>query len=193
MRALQMFVLLGVGQGKRLHVTCIDASQELAARKTNGAATYLRSHGYEVEANPITSRSRPADILRHEIAGQKIGTLVMGACSHRGWREFLFGATTNELVAAPGCAFFVYRRCESSPLDRRIAPLRRTGRMCVQMTYINARSKPLPDRVFAEWWICYDNSLTCAFCSFDGDKRNRQRSRHVAPLANAGTLFRANL
>jgi nucleotide-binding universal stress UspA family protein len=108
MRAVQMFVLLGIGQGKRVHVVCIDASQEQAARRTSGAATYLRSHGYEVEADPIVSRVRPADVLRHEITDRKIGTLVMGAFGHRGWREFLFGTTTNALVEAPSCALFVY-------------------------------------------------------------------------------------
>jgi len=108
MRAVQMFALLGAGQGKRIHVTCIDPSQEEAARKTSGAATYLRGHGYEVEASPVTSRVRPADVLRSEIADRKIGSLVMGAYGHRGLRDFLFGSTTNRLVEMPPCALFVY-------------------------------------------------------------------------------------
>ncbi len=108
MRAVQLFTLLGVGQGKRIHVTSIDASQELAARRTGGAAGYLRSHGYEIEANPIASRVHPAEVLSIEIADRKIGTLVMGAYGHRGFREFLFGSTTSTLVENPPCALFVY-------------------------------------------------------------------------------------
>lgn len=86
----------------------IDASQEQAARKTGGAAGYLRSHGYEVDANPIASRVHPAEVLNIEIANRKIGTLVMGAYGHRGFREILFGSTTSALVESPPCALFVY-------------------------------------------------------------------------------------
>jgi nucleotide-binding universal stress UspA family protein len=108
MRAVQMFAVLGVGRGKSIHVTSIDASQELAARRTAGAASYLRSHGYQVDANPIASRVHPAKVLEIEIADQKIGTLVMGAYGHRGFREFLFGSTTNGLIENPRCTLFLY-------------------------------------------------------------------------------------
>jgi len=108
MRAVKIFALLGVGRGKRICVTSIDASQELAARRTAGAAGYLRGHGYDVEANPIASHVHPAEVLRVEVADRKIGTLVMGAYGHRGFREFLFGSTTSNLVENPPCALFVY-------------------------------------------------------------------------------------
>lgn len=108
MRSLQMFTLLSFGQGNRICVTSVDASQELTARRTNGAVGYLRYHGYQAEANPITSRLRPAEVLGTEIADRKIGTLVMGAYGHRGFREFLLGSTTSALVENPPCALFVY-------------------------------------------------------------------------------------
>jgi nucleotide-binding universal stress UspA family protein len=108
MRAVQIFTLLGIGQGKRIHVTSVDASQELAARRTAGAASYLRNHGYEVDTSPIASRVHPAEVLNIEIADRKIGTLVMGAYGHRGFREVLFGSTTSALVESPPCALFVY-------------------------------------------------------------------------------------
>jgi nucleotide-binding universal stress UspA family protein len=108
MRAVQMLALLGLGGGRRVHVTSIDASQELAARRTAGAAGYLGSHGYAVEANPIASHVHPAEVLRIEVADRKIGTLVMGAYGHRGFRELLFGSTTIALVESPPCALFLY-------------------------------------------------------------------------------------
>lgn len=108
MRAVQIFTLLGIGLGKRICVTSVDASQELAARRTAGAAGYLRSHGYDVEANPIASRVHPAEALKVQIADRRIGTLVMGAYGHRGIRQVLFGSTTNALVENPPCALFLY-------------------------------------------------------------------------------------
>ncbi|MGY3614557.1 universal stress protein [Bradyrhizobium sp. USDA 10063] len=108
MRAVQMFVLLGIGAGRRISVTSIDETQELAARRTAGAAEYLRSHGLEAEAHPIATRIHPAEVIRLEIAERKIGTLVMGSYGHRGFRTALFGSTTNALVETPPCALFVY-------------------------------------------------------------------------------------
>jgi nucleotide-binding universal stress UspA family protein len=108
MRALQMFALLGIGRKNRIHVTSVDASQELAARRTGGAIAYLHSHAYEAEAHPIASSVYPAEVLNIEIVDRKIGTLVMGAYGHRGFREFLLGSTTSTLVESPPCALFVY-------------------------------------------------------------------------------------
>ncbi|MDO8875465.1 MAG: universal stress protein, partial [Pseudolabrys sp.] len=87
MRAVQMFALLGIGRGKRISVTSIDAAQELAVRRATAAAAYLRSHDYDVETNPIASGVHPSEVLNIEVASRKIGTLVMGAHGHRGLRE----------------------------------------------------------------------------------------------------------
>lgn len=108
MRAVQMFVLLGLGEGRRLYLTSVDAEQELAARRVVGAAAYLRVHGYDVETIPIATRASPAEVIAIEVASRKIGTLVMGAYGHRGVREFLFGSTTQALAEAPPCALFLY-------------------------------------------------------------------------------------
>jgi len=89
-------------------VTSIDAEQEPAARRASRAASYLRIHGYQAEANPIASRVHPAEVLRIEIADRKIATLVMGAYGHRGFRELLFGSTSNALLENPPCTLFVY-------------------------------------------------------------------------------------
>lgn len=108
MRAIQLFVLLGIGRDKRIHVTSVNSSQELAARRTSDATGHLRNHGYQVEANPIASDVHPSEVLRIEIADRKIGTLAMRAYCHRGLREFLFGSTTTALVEDPRCALFIY-------------------------------------------------------------------------------------
>lgn len=109
MRAVQMFVLLGMGAGKRICATSIDASQELAARRAAAAASYLRCHGYEVDANPISSQAHPAEVINIEIADRRIETLVMGAYGRRGLREVLFGSTTGFLVESPPCVLFLYQ------------------------------------------------------------------------------------
>jgi nucleotide-binding universal stress UspA family protein len=108
MRALQIFVLLGLGRGRRVQVTSIDEDQEMAARRASGAASYLRSHGIDTSVDPIATRVHPSEVLQIEIPQRKIGTLVMGAYGHRGFREMLFGSTTSTIVENPPCALFLY-------------------------------------------------------------------------------------
>jgi len=108
MRAVQIFTLLGLGAGRRIHLTSINADKEVAARRAAGRVRYLRSHGYDVEASPVTTRVHPAEALRIEVADRKIVTLAMGVYGHRGFRERLFGSTTTQLVEDPPCALFVY-------------------------------------------------------------------------------------
>jgi len=107
-RAIQLFALLGLKQRRRAHVVSIDADEELATRKADNAANYLRSHLYEVEPCPIATKDYPIDVLTHEINRRSVGMLVMGAYGHRGIKDFLFGSTTAKLVGEPPCALFVY-------------------------------------------------------------------------------------
>lgn len=107
-RAIQLFALLGLWKERRIHVTSIDANRQIATSRVNGAAAYLRKHGYQVDENPVASDLHPSEALQIEIADRKIGTLVMGAYGHRGLREVLFGSTTTSLVENPPCALFIY-------------------------------------------------------------------------------------
>ena len=108
MRAIQVFVLLGIAEGQSVEVVSIDPDQEIAARRCSAAATYMRAHGLDVAVFPVVSRAHPAEILNVEISDRNIGTLVMGAYGHRGFREALFGSTTRRLVDSPRCAQFLY-------------------------------------------------------------------------------------
>ncbi len=109
MRALQLFVLLGIGADRRIQVTSIDEDRNVAERRVEGAAKYLRSHGLEVSVAPVTTSVHPAEVLRIQIAQCETATMVMGAYGNRGLREMLFGSTTNPIVENPPCPLFLYR------------------------------------------------------------------------------------
>ncbi len=108
MRAVHMFALLGIARDRRIHVTSVDPDQELAARRTSGAASLLRGYGYQVNPIPIPTSAHVSDVLKIQVADHGIGTLVMGAYGHGGWRKFLFGSTTGTLAEEPPCALFLY-------------------------------------------------------------------------------------
>jgi len=109
MRAVQIFALLGIARGRNICVASVEADQELAVRRANGAAGFLRSHGYQVQALPLTTSVHPTEVLKLQVASQRFGMLVMGAYGRRGIRELLFGSTTRALVEQPPCPLFVYR------------------------------------------------------------------------------------
>jgi nucleotide-binding universal stress UspA family protein len=108
MRALQIFALLGVGRGQHIQVVSIDTDHEVAVKRAANATNYLRIHDYQADARPVATRRPPAEALKSEITNRKIGTVVMGAYGHRGFREFLFGSTTSTLVENPPCALILY-------------------------------------------------------------------------------------
>lgn len=108
MRAIQMFVCLGLAGTRRTHVVSVDTDQASAARRASAAATYLRRHGIEADPHPIESRVHPMEVLNIEADTRGIGTIVMGAYGNRGWRQMLFGSTTSGLVESPKCAMFIY-------------------------------------------------------------------------------------
>jgi nucleotide-binding universal stress UspA family protein len=108
MRAVQLYALLQAGSGVRVQVLSVDESEDVAARRVNGAADYLGTHGFSVEAVPIATKVSPTEVLKIEISHRKVGTLVIGAYGRRGLRELLFGSTTTALVEDPPCALFLY-------------------------------------------------------------------------------------
>lgn len=107
-RSLQLFALFNTGRAGRVYVASIDADGEIAATRANRAVAYLNSNGYDAESAPIVSDKHVAEALRSEVLNKRIGTLVMGAYGHRGFRELLFGSTTTELVKSPPCPLFIY-------------------------------------------------------------------------------------
>lgn len=108
MRALQMFVLLGIGRGRRVHVVTVDSDGNRAERHAAAAAAYLKAHDYETLATPIASYGVPAEILRRQVVERNIGLLVMGAYGNRGLADLLFGSTSTALAEDPPCMLLLY-------------------------------------------------------------------------------------
>lgn len=108
MRALQMYVLLGLWREARVHVTSIAAEPELATRRAHAAAEFLRDHEVHCTVVPIESAVDPSEAIRIQVIDRGIGLLVMGAFGHRGWSNALFGSTTRRLVERPPCLLFLF-------------------------------------------------------------------------------------
>lgn len=107
MRALQLFVLTGCWQGRRVTVLSVDAEADAAARVAADAQAFLTLHGYEVTTKAVTSGVSPAEVIDLQLA-EGYELLVMGAYGRRGLKEFIFGSTTETVLGSPPTCLFLY-------------------------------------------------------------------------------------
>lgn len=105
-RTLQLFALLGLGNGKSVRVVSMDEEREVAQRMAELAAGYLRAHGLEAEAVGVEG-SHPVDALLAEATAMPAELFVMGAFEHSGLRSFFTGSATRRLLLGAPCDIFV--------------------------------------------------------------------------------------
>lgn len=108
MRALQMFVLLGLGGDGPVHVVSVDDDKALAEDRGAQALAYLAAHDIKATPVAVASSASPSEIVLSEVAGLKPRLLMMGAFGHRGLKERLFGSTTSKLIAQAPVPLFVF-------------------------------------------------------------------------------------
>jgi len=107
MRALQLFALLGLHEGRAARVLSIGETAAAAQAVAEPAAAYLRCHGMEAGAIGAVDAS-PGDALLAEAARRPTGLMVAGAYGTTGLRAFFFGSTTQSLLRDAPCPLFVH-------------------------------------------------------------------------------------
>lgn len=108
MRALQMFMLLGIHSDKPVNILSVDPSEAKAREAGGGAEAYLKAHGRAARVFAVASSAHPADVLAAEAKVLSPAMLVMGAFGHAGLREFFFGSTTDRLLRERPAPLFVH-------------------------------------------------------------------------------------
>lgn len=107
MRALQLFALLGLHEGRPVRVVSLGASAKAAEALAERAASYLRSHGIAARAVGVAG-THPLETLLAEAASMPAGLMVAGAYGKSGLRNFFFGSTTRHLLRDSPCPVFVH-------------------------------------------------------------------------------------
>lgn len=101
MRTLQVFALLGLGQGQA--VKLLDFTRETRAEALAG---YLTLHGMQAEAYAVTGDAH--DILLAEAQSLPASLLVLGADEESGISRLIFGSATARLLRASPCPVFIH-------------------------------------------------------------------------------------
>ena len=109
-RALHMFALLGLAQGRMVHVVTVGDASDSATDTARRACKLLDRHG-TAGSRPIGLGDREAGTPSETILGLAktigAGMIVMGAYGHRGIRE-IFGSTTREILNACPTVLFLH-------------------------------------------------------------------------------------
>jgi nucleotide-binding universal stress UspA family protein len=107
-RAIHMLALLGLAQGRPIHVVSIARDRSRAEEQARLAADLLIKHGYDVAVHGVGSDAEPADIILAQCQALEATLIVMGAYGQSAWRDFFLGSTTKRLLNACPCPLFVH-------------------------------------------------------------------------------------
>lgn len=101
MRTLQLFALLGLGQGQAAKL--LDFTPETSPEALAG---YLIRHGMKAEAYAVSGDAH--DILLAEAQSLPASLLVLGADQESGISRLIFGSATARLLRASPCPVFIH-------------------------------------------------------------------------------------
>lgn len=108
LRALQLFCALGLRAEQDVVVTCLNENGRTALALAEAGAAYLNDRGYKATPRPITGDGDPAPALIEAAKDAGAGLIVAGAYGRRGWREWLLGSTTEQLLATSPVPLFIH-------------------------------------------------------------------------------------
>ena len=106
-RALQLFALMGLDEGREVHIVSVHEKAGVADTLALNAATYLRRHGMVVRPHGVTSHSAPADVIADKCREVSAQIAVAGAVGHGGWRESLVGSSTMAMLRFARIPLFI--------------------------------------------------------------------------------------
>lgn len=97
-RAIEAFVNSGLGENSPVHVVTLGADQVSALSTAESAATYLKSHGFEVTVHVGDGDQSVAKSILEAVDQYSARLLVMGAYGKRTIQEFIFGSVTSRIL-----------------------------------------------------------------------------------------------
>jgi len=108
MRALQLFCALGLRKERETVVMSVAGDDAEAKAKAEAGEAFLRERGYNAVARHAAGADNPVDAIIAAAKSADAGLLVAGAYGRRGWREWLLGTTTEQLISKSAIPLFIH-------------------------------------------------------------------------------------
>ncbi|EAQ81017.1 hypothetical protein DSM3645_20637 [Blastopirellula marina DSM 3645] len=108
--ALHMWTLLKLRRPEtQVHVVSVDRDLAIAQKHCEEAAVLLQYHQVQATLHPVQLTSKVVTHLSETIAEIAPRTVVMGAYGSGGFREALFGSSTNRMLENSESLLFLYK------------------------------------------------------------------------------------
>ncbi|GAA4430846.1 universal stress protein [Bremerella cremea] len=108
--ALQMWTLLEIrGPQTEVHVVSISGEEEKAQTRLAQADKFLQFHGLSAQLHYVPKTGRVVDLLAEKVKELSPRMVVLGAYGRGGFKETLFGSSTNQMLETAGCPLFLYK------------------------------------------------------------------------------------
>lgn len=107
-RALHMFLLLGLAEGKSVEVMSMHENGELAEVIAGRGVRMCAAHGVTASAHTVTQARNRAETIMETARQHEAGLIVMGGFSHSILKEVLFGSCTKALMANSQIPLFLH-------------------------------------------------------------------------------------
>jgi nucleotide-binding universal stress UspA family protein len=107
-RALHMLILLGLGDGSKVHVVSVAGEKDRAEQRAAYAADLFVKHGIDAIPHGIGSSATPAHVVAAEAQALGAAMVALGASGHNALQSWLLGSASRELLNACPCTLFVH-------------------------------------------------------------------------------------
>ncbi len=107
-RALHMFLLLGLGKGRTIHIVTVDRDKAIAKATALHAQRMCELYDLETKVHSIATRDDPADVIMKKKKELPIGIVVVGSFSHGSLTELFFGSCASKLMKKSRVPLFIH-------------------------------------------------------------------------------------
>jgi len=108
--ALLMWTLLEIRSDQtEIHVVSVNDDPEIAAEQCEEAAKLLRFHDCEPILHPTKRVASVVEHIADFVSDLTPRMVVLGAYGRGGWKEALFGSSTNRMLEKANCPLFLYK------------------------------------------------------------------------------------
>lgn len=97
-RSIHMFLLLGLADGKDIHIVSLNKDIDIAKVNATRAHNLFSAYGMDSQTEGLEQRGNLADQLIDYAHGLTASMMVMGGFSHTAIREAFFGSATKTIL-----------------------------------------------------------------------------------------------
>jgi len=107
-RTLHMALLMGIFEGKTVHIASVSENEEEANSRVTSAAKLCQNHGIQTHLHPLVTSLKPAKALLELSDDIKPFLLVMGAYGHGKLTKLFWGSCAEDMLKSTHIPIFFF-------------------------------------------------------------------------------------